>query len=314
MGFLNASTSPLLVLWTESALYILLYLSVSEFIRFADAFPDSHKQTRGKHRRIRQILNLILVLSLIFLALFYYMTFSGSPGKIPFFTIYPIFIFLMSLWAIFIFFRKAIMFDRRTQTQRSVLSILLNPESSESRGCRAFGLLIFIPLTALLIVTMGKTGLLPVTLINVVFPFSILLFNFNFALSYINHFPGPGTFMIKLTGASLVIVLGFLGSVGYLVSPSWNRSYRYPYMISDSKTIVFSPRSRHSGFNITGYDIRTVLSRFDGNFNNATKLKPGQHRHGSRLNKILFSLCRTFTRVLLHSQKRDGNVWPPTRV
>ncbi|MCP5046329.1 MAG: PAS domain S-box protein [bacterium] len=266
-NLLNAALEHTLGFWKEPLTYMTFLTTMAFFLQFAYAFPRSEEYQRKEARWV-WVLSLSVVAAAAVLTVFYfYSVFSGTIGNIPLYSILSGFIALECIWGIIVFLRRAVRLEmEKNPSPRRRILILFKPAGREVRACRNFGLLLSVPLWVVLLLQLGEAGIFPEQYTNLVMPIAIILFYYNFALVYLNHARETNTFMIKLVGASLVMVLGTLGALAYLVSPTWDKEYRYPFLITESRSVHFQPRQEG------GYQIETLPTRFDPGFASGEKL------------------------------------------
>ncbi|MCP5054430.1 MAG: HAMP domain-containing protein [bacterium] len=267
-NFLNLSMDHTVSIWKETPPFIAFSASMIFFLKFAYVFPHPLK-SQQREAKIVSILS-VSATSAVALVTVYHVaaTVTGTPGVMLPYSFLKGLIAIQCVWGILVFLRRTVLMDRE-RVHRSSLWSLFKPTGKNARACRTLGLLLCVPLLATLFLLLGNAGLFPVELTRLAVPVAIILFYFNFALVYLNHTRETGTFMVKLVGAALVIVMGFLAIAGYLLYPAWDNQYRYPTMISESKSVHFRPFPGGRGF-----DVRTMPTRFDPGFTSGKKVQP----------------------------------------
>ena len=109
----------------------------------------------------------------------------------------------------------------------------------ETRAARGF-LWIFLFVASLsLFNILRSVYLLSVALSNLGISLGMLLALFSFAVTYLNYRPETTSFMIKLVGVTLTVVLAIMGVVGWIVSPAYEAHY-HPASL-DRRTLRFTP-------------------------------------------------------------------------
>ncbi len=113
------------------------------------------------------------------------------------------------------------------------------PPARETRAVRGFAwIFLFVASLSLFNILRG-VYLLSVALANLGISLGILLALFSFAVTYLNYLPETTSFMIKLVGVTLTVLLAVMGMVGWIVSPAYEAHYR-PTLL-DRRTLRFTP-------------------------------------------------------------------------
>lgn len=137
----------------------------------------------------------------------------------------------------------------------------LKPREKSARACRDLALILSVPLWTVICVFLRDMGILPAVIIHYLVLVVTIVFYFTLVVVYLNHAPESSTFMVKLVGSSLVIVLTILATVGHLVDPLVKKTYKNENLVSQQHSINFQPH--HNSKNPAGFDITSVPSRFD---------------------------------------------------
>ncbi len=117
--------------------------------------------------------------------------------------------------------------------------LFLHPPAHETRARRGFAwILLFVASLSLFNILRG-VYLLSVALANLGISLGILFALFSFAVTYLNYRPETTSFMIKLVGVTLTVVLAIMGVVGWIVSPAYEAHY-HPTLL-DRRTLRFTP-------------------------------------------------------------------------
>ncbi len=134
------------------------------------------------------------------------------------------------------------------------LKPFLHPSSREARAARGF-MAVFLFVAGLSVFNiLRSTYLLSVAMANLGISVGILLAMFNFTVVYLNYRPETTSFMLKLVGMTLTFVLVIMGSLGYIISPYYERQYHPD--LPDKRTLRFTPNAAR------GYDIAEVPLAF----------------------------------------------------
>ncbi len=142
------------------------------------------------------------------------------------------------------FFRQTIAADERSIHW---LRKLWKPQGLGARGARLFAL-IFIPLFALTIINILQDfSFISTTTYNASFSLGILITLFLFASVYLNFLPENTSFLGKLSGVTLTLLLAVLGLVGWAVTPAHIAAYKPT--ITDHQTLRYTPNSQ-GGYNV----------------------------------------------------------------
>ncbi|PJB65844.1 MAG: hypothetical protein CO094_08835 [Anaerolineae bacterium CG_4_9_14_3_um_filter_57_17] len=152
------------------------------------------------------------------------------------------------------FFRQAIAADERSVHW---LRKLWKPQGLGARGARLFAL-IFIPLFALSIINILRTfSFISTTTYSASLSLGILITLFLFASAYLNFLPENTSFLGKLSGVTLTLLLAVLGLVGWAVTPAHIAAYKP--VITDHQTLRYTPNSQG------GYDVAEIPFHFETN-------------------------------------------------
>jgi PAS domain S-box-containing protein len=240
--------------------YLTLLIGLGFLLQFVYHFPYPLDSQRFETK-------IVLVLSVIFLliGIVQYIHFiiaitSGSPHLTPIFEIISFLIAVEFLWCLMIPVRRMIFLSKKIGPG-SWIKNLLKPREKSARAARDLALILGVPFWTVFCVFLQNIGVLPEVIIHYLVLVVTILFYFALIVVYLNHAPESTTFLVKLVGASLVIVLTILGTVGYLVNPLVNKTYQNENLVSEEQSIFFQPH--HNGKNQEGFDITSVPSRFD---------------------------------------------------
>ena len=158
------------------------------------------------------------------------------------------------MWVPVAFLRQAIVADERPIHW---LHKLWKPQGLGAHGARLFAL-IFIPLFALSIINILRAfSFISTTTYSASLSLGILITLFLFASAYLNFLPENTSFLGKLSGVTLTLLLAVLGLVGWAVTPAHVAAYQPA--ISDHQTLRYTPNSQG------GYDVAEIPFHFETN-------------------------------------------------
>ena len=131
---------------------------------------------------------------------------------------------------------------------------IVRPASRDAQAIRSFFLIFLFAAGLNLFTILRDTYLLSTALSSMGFSLGILLALFLFAVRYLDTQAETTSFMVKLAGVTLTVVLAALGSVGWVIAPP--AAARNTLSLSNLHTLRFMPNP--SG----GYDIAEVPHEF----------------------------------------------------
>ena len=137
---------------------------------------------------------------------------------------------------------------------------LWRPRGRAARTARAFALLSTLPVWFNVVNLLRGYLILPPGVTELIHSLGILFTLSAFALVYLNYLPETTSFMVKLVGVTLAAMLAILGSVGWIVTPSYVAAYDNDGFITDKQTLRFTPNPQG------GYDVAVVPFHFDDDF------------------------------------------------
>ena len=138
---------------------------------------------------------------------------------------------------------------------RGWLGPILRPPNRAARALHAFALIFLFVAGLNLFTILRDTYLLSTSLASIGVSLGILLALFLFAVSYLNAQPETTSFVIKLGGVTLTVMLAALGSVGWVIAPP--EAARNPISLPDHHTLRFTPNQAG------GYDIAAAPFSFE---------------------------------------------------
>ncbi len=130
------------------------------------------------------------------------------------------------------------------------LGPVIRPTSRDAQAIRSFFLIFLLAAGLNLFTILRDTYLLSTSLSSMGFSLGILVSLFLFAVSYLNAQAETTSFMVKLAGVTLTVMLAALGSVGWVIAPP--DAARNMINLPNRRTLRFTPNA--SG----GYDIAEV--------------------------------------------------------
>lgn len=165
---------------------------------------------------------------------------------------YALLLFL--LWVPLSFYRHTCALSPGGRGWTRWIKPFLHPATREARAARGFAL-IFMFVAGLSVFNILRSAyLLSVALTNLSLSLGMLIALFSLAVTYLNYRPETTSFMIKLVGVTLTVVLAIMGVAGWVVSPSYEEHY-HP-VLPDQRTLRFTPNE------IGGYTISQVPFAF----------------------------------------------------
>ena len=150
--------------------------------------------------------------------------------------------------------------------QSSMWRKLWRPQGRGASAAHALALLSIIPLGLAVVDILYSYLILSHDITELIQSLGILFTLSALALVYLNYLPETTSFMVKLVGITLATILAVLGSVGWIVSPSYVAAYqavstsKNDRFITDRQTLRFTPNAQG------GYDVAVAPFRFEGDF------------------------------------------------
>ncbi|MBI5964575.1 MAG: response regulator [Chloroflexi bacterium] len=129
------------------------------------------------------------------------------------------------------------------------------PQGLGARGARLFAF-IFIPLFLLAIINILRAvTIISTTTYSAFLSLGILVALWLFASAYLNFQPENTSFLGKLSGVTLTLLLAVLGLVGWVVTPAYIAAYKPA--LTDHQTLRYTPNS------LGGYDVVEIPFYFE---------------------------------------------------
>ncbi|RLC76524.1 MAG: hypothetical protein DRJ03_28510, partial [Chloroflexi bacterium] len=159
---------------------------------------------------------------------------------------YALLLFL--LWAPLSFYRHTPAPFSDNRGWRRWIKFFLHPATRQARAARGFALIFLFVVSLNVFNILRSAYLLSVALANLSISLGMLVALSSFAVTYLNYYPETTSFMIKLVGVTLAVVLAIMGVVGWVASPFYEEHY-HP-ALPDQRTLRFTPNEA-GGYTIT---------------------------------------------------------------
>ncbi|NJN99021.1 MAG: response regulator [Anaerolineales bacterium] len=272
--FLEAS-----LLWGQASYALFLQTIVSSIslvllLQFTYHFPSL---SPGQKWEARLVLGLSVLYALWELQLgvsrFGTLRNTGQIVYRPQLADYPL--LLGFLWAMVMFLRQTVGASAAGNKQRSVWQHLWQPQGRMAHSARALALVYLIPVGLAVINLLQAYYLVSEVILNFSLSLGILIALAAFAVTYLNHLPETTSFVIKLAGVTLMVLLTILGTVGWVITPAYASTYQPA--LPDRRTIGFTPNGRG------GYDVTLVPMRFESNLGAKLELNEQQENQSIEL-------------------------------
>ncbi|MEA3397873.1 MAG: hypothetical protein U9R05_10465, partial [Chloroflexota bacterium] len=137
----------------------------------------------------------------------------------------------------------------------------------KAHAARTFALIFLFVAGLNLFNILRAAYLVTVSLANMGISLGILGALFAFAVTYLNYQPETTSFMVKLAGVTLTVVLAIMGVVGWVASPLYEELY-HP-ALPDHRALRFTPN------NLGGYDIAKIPFAFETDLGRDLQLDDG---------------------------------------
>jgi DNA-binding NarL/FixJ family response regulator/signal transduction histidine kinase len=177
---------------------------------------------------------------------------------------------LLLLWAPVVFVRQMYRLAPPHENFRQRLrAAWVQPTDRKGHVLRNFAL-IFLFVAGLSLFNLLRTFyVLPVAMANLGIALGILLALCAFALTYLDQRPESTSFMVKLAGVTLTVVLAILGTVGWVVAPAHIANFQPE--LAAPRALRFTPAD-------DGYTINEVPFAFEDDLGRDLQLDDGLHR------------------------------------
>lgn len=132
---------------------------------------------------------------------------------------------------------------------------LWQPQGLGARGARTFSFVFILLLVLSIIAILEGLSLIPTNVYYVSLSLGILAATWLFATAYLNFLPENTSFLVKLSGVTLTLLLAVLGLVGWTVSPTYTAIFQPA--LSERQTLRFTPNA------LGGYDVAPIAFSFE---------------------------------------------------
>ncbi len=178
---------------------------------------------------------------------------------------------LFLLWAPIVFIRQMYrLTPSHERFWRRIRLAWLRPAGREAHALRTFTL-IFLFVASLSLFNLLRTFyLLSVALANLGISLGILAALFAFALTYLDQRAETTSFMVKLAGVTLTVMLALMGIVGWVIAPARIADYR-PDLVAP-RALRFTPAADG------GYTIAEIPFAFERDLGRDLQLDDGRYR------------------------------------
>ncbi len=262
--FLDATLLPtprLYVVYLEnSVLGIVLVLILQFAYQFPEAFPQRKREAR-----------VVLALSLLYTAYeVYYAVYRYSlllkQGDVDYRPLMPDYaLAVLILFVPMVFFRQAVTADERSVPW---LRKLWQPQGMGAQRARDFGLTYLILVGLGIINVLRALSVVSATVYNISLSMGILAALWLFSIVYLNYITDRTSFLARISGLTLVLLLAMMGTIGWILAPV--RAAGYRPALSDHQTLRFVPNGKG------GYDVSEVPFRFETKLGERLKLSSYQ--------------------------------------
>ncbi|MBN1933705.1 MAG: PAS domain S-box protein [Anaerolineae bacterium] len=185
---------------------------------------------------------------------------------------------LAFLWVPLVFLRQTIRISVENAGGRASLPLryIWRPLGRDARATRALGLVYLIPFVLSLSNLLAAYYLVSRSYYHVSLSWGILVALVAFAVIYLDYRSETTSFVVKLVGITLMVLLAALGTVGWVISPRYAASYRP--VLPDQQTLRFTPNVRG------GYDVTRQPLDFENDIGDHLEMAEDVDRWSIRLN------------------------------
>jgi len=194
-------------------------------------------------------------------------------------------------WVPIAFFRQSFSADT---SPRRWLSKLWKPQEQGSRGALIFTLTFILLLALSVIGLMELSSSISSSFYSASVSLGILAAIWMFATTYLNVLPENTSFLVKLSGVTLTLLLAILGFVGWAISPGYLDVF-HP-MLTDHQTLRFTPNGQG------GYDAAPVSFNFETDL--GQRLNVNADNNASRSERVDFTFSfygKTYREIYVSS-------------
>ncbi|MBN1486843.1 MAG: response regulator [Anaerolineae bacterium] len=266
--FLEVSLLPTPRLYAVFLQTPLLSISWVCLLQFAYHFPDLPLSLRRESRLTLLASSLYALWETGFAVFRFVQLRAGVVEFRPDWNDYLLLLFL--LWPALVFIRRMCLLIPSGSFWQCLVRAFRYPVNRDARALRSFSL-IFIFVAGLSIFNLLRTFyLLTVSLANAAIALGILIALFSFAVTYLNHRPEATSFMVKLAGITLTVMLGIMSIVGWMITPAYIETYQP--RLSAKHALRFMPNDQG------GYNAIEIPYTFESDLGQDLKLDDGQQR------------------------------------
>ncbi len=219
--------------WGSLGWYIVAFGSFAPvaFIQFAYRFPVYHFKKESRIVLfISSLLFLISVIDYFILALkspvLATVSHYGSTYTSRFLPIYWV---SANIWTVVLFLRQSAKIGieyASAEKQNFNFYLIFFPKEKQARAARNFALLAMVELSLSVTTTLFMNlNVISFTTYNMLSSGDMLIICFVYIVVYINNTPEENTFMIKLTGLSLVTIFLVIGGMSTIVMSNYDTAY-----------------------------------------------------------------------------------------
>lgn len=197
---------------------------------------------------------------------------------------------LIIAWLPLAFLRQAVCVDQRPMHW---LRKLLRPQGEAGQALRSFALIyLILPILASINLLRG-TGGVTTALYNIAMSVGVLAVLLLFILAYINYLPATTSFMIKLSGITLTVLLALLGIVGWTTAPIYTATYQPA--LQDFQTLRFTPNGQG------GYTVSEAPFHFETDLGERLDVRDTYERFNQAVNFPFPFFGKTYSQIYVTS-------------
>ena len=169
----------------------------------------------------------------------------------------------VAAWLLIVLFRQFVRSARPVSGQElkvsSLLKLLLggNITNSSAAGARAVLLVAVTPLLAVLFLTLRTASLINGVVSEIAHCWIMLAVLGGFSLVYLNYIPERSSFLTKIVGVTLTVILVILSSMSWIVGSVYAEAYTRDHYPKSGTAIRFQPQPENS------YYVNNTAFRFD---------------------------------------------------
>lgn len=225
--------------------YFPVSIAVAALMQLAYTFPREPQPGRSE-RNI--ILFISIAISLYILGSTVYRPLVVDRQETE---IFSLLIILEFIWAIMVLFRRYVIYLFHLELNHFPLRQLLNNKIAKT--FHSLFILLTIPIIIALVTLFRDIGLLPLIVADYALAIGGLLFIFLLLTVYLNHSGQNSSIQINLVAYTLLMVLIFISSIGFLMTPIFRAEYSNSGFLSEGQTISYSRSG--AGYRVEAADI-----------------------------------------------------------